>query len=225
MNYSHFSKAADNTYLVKFEKALCKIKGFFIPQRELDFKFLIAVLNDDLDSVKYWLNCGANINAIQDYSEKEIRTYLNFFSINNIHNEFKYDIRNFWEIKKDSALMIAKSFKMIKYLIENGTDVNYKKHLCYKTLLNLDTYYTTTSTVQKLITNSIIDGDPRIAIAALEAGVMPDEKAISNLRRQNPIDPTAEIIWNFIQKPRIKSMDETLQFMPKALTDLVSEYM
>ncbi len=141
------------------EKLYCKL---FISQRELNQAFLAAVFQNDLKKVKYYIDCGADVNAINIYTPEEWEK---------VAVGFLHDYPNY------SALLLARSFPMVEYLLSKGANVNY----IARYIFNNEPHQK--NILDTLIPISIINNKPEIAIWILKAGAKPTKENIEGLER------------------------------------------
>lgn len=105
-----------------FDKMPCKAMSTLTSQKDLDLNFLMAVYRDDIKEADCWLNSGANVNAIQKYTYKELSKFDNLSGIAIPGNYLALNLGK----QNISALSLAKSSYMIKFLISRGVNLNYE---------------------------------------------------------------------------------------------------
>lgn len=192
---------------------LCKLKKTFMSQREINKHFLVAVYKNNLDKVKHWIGCGADVNTINDYSSEELEK---FSDEKHLHiNIYMKDL---------SALMLARSVEMTEYLISQGADINSKSKLH----LNSPKYSPRKkemTTLLQVTNNAIKRGNPRSVIELLKAGVNFDEHFITYLKQQEQTRTTKAIL-DHIMSERREKIDQTLhQSCCRDVTQLIAEYL
>lgn len=98
-------------------------------QRQLNFQMLEAAKNDLTDSVKYWLDKGANVNFLDQYELSALhhaiynREYLKRCA----QKEIKSDDPNLWLIAMLTPNYYKGGLETCNVLIQNGIDVNSNK--------------------------------------------------------------------------------------------------
>ncbi len=234
-----FFIASFSNHLSAFGEFVCKN---LTSQKQKDKNFLSAVISENLDNIKYYLNCGANINAIINTNDWSKRDPLPFYRYGK-HTILDSGIAHF---DKYSALMLSKNHDIVDYLIKNGADINYG-FMCFIHKEDNDEYRLYAANQSDLadqVKMNVIDHailDLFLALegvkyhnlilkvdSLLKAGARPNKKTISILREKVNDTTIATSILRFLKNDdkdkRIQYTRKTLHNMPKDLINLTGEY-